>query len=310
MLSRTRSAWIGVLILMLGAGLSFGLESAGYEILDTRQDGDTLRVDVRDPDGNEFEVRGVDTTVSERRLQILNIIRTTAFRIDSIDIDSMSVLFAGDRADILIVPSRVEFQGRNLRPYVPSGFQLFFDQVLEYDFRLRVEEHFLRLRGQYVDEESFFSRISDAVDDPVRFLESQRPEFVAQRLEEFDEQLGELRGELGRTREELDRVEGKLHQTQGELGRTHGELSETEAELERTRVDLLNLQMAVLAYNNKTFFGRVRPLDEHVVERIVALREAYPEADNSDIRDMLSEEDLSASRNEVDIVLAVYFREF
>lgn len=297
------------------------LEDSGYEVVDRRDDNDTVRRTVRDDSGNEFELRSAEEALSDRQLGILDVITQTVFTLDALEVESMNVLFAADRADILVVPSSLEYDRRELRGYVPSGLQFTFDQVLEYDFRVLVDEYFLRFSGQYIDEEQFLSRLVDAIDDPVGFLESQRPELLAQRLDEveeavaglsnaFDERRAELRAELTDTQAQLEQTRDELAATIGRLDDTRDELENTRNELAESRAEIFDLRYAVLAFNNATFFGRDRPIDEHMIDRIVELRSDNPDMERGEIRERLSEQGLDASRNEVDLVLAVFFREF
>lgn len=341
---RSRVLILTALSLIVAAGLlgANPLEDAGYEILEMRTDAETIRIEVRDPDGHEFEIRSTDDTLSERQLGMLEAIRGTVYNIDTLDVESMNVLFDEDRADILVVPARFEYDDMDLLRYIPAGLQFSFKQVLEYDFRVRVDEYFIRFHGQYIDEELFVTRLAGAITDPIGFLESQRPEFLAQRIHELEETISVLESELGRTNEELGLTNEKLERTNEELAltneeldRTNEELDRTKEELERTSDDLaraddaltqrlddtdrvlddvdralLDLRYAVLAFNNRTLFGRVRPLERDVIDRIVEIRRNNPGMDQRDIRDVLSDEGMSASGNEVSIVLAVYYNEF
>lgn len=265
------------------------LEDAGYEVLETREVDDTVRRTVRDEEGNEFDVRSSEEDLSDRQIRVLDVIVQTVFSIDALEVESMRVLFADERADILVVPSSLEYEDEELADYTPSGLQFMFNEVLEYDFRVLVDDYFLRFAGQYIDEEQFLSRLADAIDDPVGFLESQRPELLAQRLDEVEESFEEQSAELADTQEIVE---------------------QTREELEETRAEVFDLRYAVLAFNNANWFGRDRPIDQEVIDRIVELKQDNPDIERGDIRDRLSDEDIDASGNEIDLVLSVYFGEF
>ena len=286
------------------------LEDTRYEVIDRREDDETIRRTVRDDEGNEFELRSAEETLSERQRSILDVITRTVFSLDSLEVESMNVLFVEDRADILVVPSSLEFEGEELRSYVPSGLSFTFDQVLEYDFRVLVDDYFMRFSGQFIDEEQFLSRLADAINDPVGFLESQRPELLAQRLDEVEEAVASLSDAFEDQAAELDDTRAELDDTRAELADTEETLERTRQDLAEARAEVFDLRYAVLAFNNATFFGRDRPIDEQVIDRIVELRNRNPGIERDEIRDRLSEEGLDASRNEVELVLAVFFRHF
>lgn len=311
------------------------LEDADYEVLDTREEDDLVRMDMRGPDGNEFELRSRDGELTETQVNTLDVIRPTVFGLEQVDVDTMTVFFDGERAEILVVPDRLEYDGQDILPYVPSGLQFRFNQVLEYNFRVRVDEYFLRFQGQYVEEEQFMSRLADAVNDPVGFLESQRPELIAQRIEELEATVSELEEQLvaeqERQGERIDDNSEAISENADSISENAENLETSETDISSLEEDLretvenvadirqddseledavTDLRSAVLAFNNRTFFGRVRPLEPEIVERIVEIRREEPGIEVSEIRDRLSEEGLSASGNEVEIVLAVYFSQF
>ena len=289
---------------------SYALEDSGYEVLDTREVEDTVRRTVRDAEGNEFEVRSAEESLSDRQVRILDVVVRTVYTIDALDVESMRILFADERADILVVPSSLEYDGEELADYMPSGLQFAFNQVLEYDFRVLVDEYFLRFAGQYIDEELFLSRLAEAIDDPVGFLESQRPEFLARRLDEVEEAVASLTRAFEDQSAELADTREVLEQTREELNGTREQLNGTREALTEARAEVFDLRYAVLAFNNSNWFGRDRPIDEEVIDRIVELKRANPEIERGEIRDRLSEEDLDVSSNEVYLVLSVYFGEF
>ncbi|MFW6368141.1 MAG: hypothetical protein ACOCZ9_00255 [Spirochaetota bacterium] len=361
------------MLFFVGIGSAFAdpLEDADYEVLNIREEDDVVRRELRGPDGNEMEVRGAEDELTESQVNTLEVIRRTVFGLEGVDVASMNVLFDEEYADILVVPGRLEYDGQDLVPYVPSGLRFRFDRVLEYNFRVRVDEYFLRFQGQYVDEEQFLSRLADAVNDPVAFLESQRPEILAQRIGELEESLSELEDRLVGEQQDLDdRVRNnssdisrnadvinensnavsenaeEIDQNVEEISRNAegvdanaAVISETEGELETAAESIASLEenldeamvaiedirqegselegavgdlrAAVLAFNNRSFlFRQARPLEPEVVERIVEMRREQPDIEISEIRDRLSEDGMSASNNEVEIVLATYFNQF
>lgn len=272
------------------------LEDSGYNVLETRQEDGTYRFEVEDPEENEFEIRSDKEELTEGQLNTLEVVRRTVYDLDTLEVESMRVLFESDRVDILVIPSEFEYEGQDLLPYIPSGMQFSFDAVLNYDFRLLVDEYFMRFRGQYVDEDQFVGRLAEAVNDPVGFLESRRPELIAQRVDELEKWAEE-------SKHTQEKLRGKLEDTRRELEETQEELYETQEELD-------GLRNSVLAFNNKTFFGRVRPLEKKMIDRIVELRKENPSMGEDEIHDRLSEEGIDASGNEISIVLAVFFNEF
>jgi hypothetical protein len=102
---------------------------------------------------------------------------------------SIRVTLTGTKAEALVVPSRYSSDGLDLTKLIPSGLQFYLDTILEYDFRMRVGTIFLRMKGQFFDEDQLAARVVSAARDPIKFLERTDPEYLYRTLQEVTSAL-------------------------------------------------------------------------------------------------------------------------
>ena len=235
-----------VLLLLFCAGGLFAidLDDLGYDVIRSRPDGDLTLYEVRDSAGNELVVvyRG---ELSAGQGERLDRIVDQFFSFEYITLDELRVVFAEDRTEILAVPASFTYDGVQLARYMPAGMTFYFDNALEYDFRIRVENIFVRISGQLFDEQQFADRIARAVENPVAYMQTQDPQFIFQRFTELEERLSEQERDSAARREalqgEIDQLERRYERTAAELDDLEGDyndLSRSHRNLQRSHENL------------------------------------------------------------------------
>lgn len=304
-------AMLVVLFMSIGfsvnAQTSDRVSAVGLQLLDQRVEDGVQRFVLQAEDGQRIDVRNDRVAeLSEQQVGIVDLIATITGNLSTLDVERLTITFTGSVAEVALIPSRFVYDGVNLLPNVPAGLRFQFDQVLEYDFRVRVGEFFIRLQGQYVDEEQFASRVVRAVRDPIAFLNSLRPEIVADRLNELDSLTETLIGMVDELQADVARLSDEnrvLSESLAEMGR------ENELLLAERDEQLEVLRTGVLAVANQSFFGRLRGIDPELVAAVVSIKEENPALTQDEVSSALSDQGISASGSELSAVLAVYFGE-
>jgi hypothetical protein len=302
-----------LVILFMSIGFSVNAQTSdrvsavGLQLLDQRVEDGVQRFVLETEDGQRIDVRNDRVAeLSEQQVAIVDLIATITGNLNTIDVERLTITFTGSVAEVALIPARFVHDGVNLLPNVPAGLRFQFDQVLEYDFRVRVGEFFIRLQGQYVDEEQFASRVVRAVRDPIAFLDSLRPEIVADRLNELDSRTEDLVGMVEELQADIVRLSDENRVLSDALEQMERQnellLAERDQQLEVLRT-------GVLAVANQSFFGRLRGIDPELVAAVVSIKEANPALTQDEVGSALSEQGISASGSEVAAVLAVYFGE-
>ncbi|TVR85983.1 MAG: hypothetical protein EA428_14980 [Spirochaetaceae bacterium] len=268
---------IALLVVVLAVSVSLGaveFEDYGLTVLGERTEDGLRLTTLRDERDREF-VFGADTAVGEAEIAIVEQVVNLVYGFDSMSIEELRIVVGERRVSVQVRPREFFHDGIDLGALTPAGVQFYFVDFLEYDFRMLVRGLFLRLRGQFVNEELLLERLVGAAQNPEQFLQSQNPEFMLSRIHELEQ-------ELARTREEL----------------------------EHSIVERERIRNAVLVLENRSLFGSVRIPDAAAVQRLIELRQEFPGLDQDDMRARLEAEGFSISKKEVFLVYSLYFNEF
>lgn len=171
--------------------LAVDLDIYGIKIISERTENDLTVFEAEDSDGKAFSFIS-DKELDRTQAEILNGILEIFLSWEHINIDSMSIIFSGNRAEIIIMPGIFNYKGTELSGYMPSGMQFYYSTYLEYDFRIRIKSLFLRIKGQYFTEEQFSEKVLDAVKNPVVYIQTHDPEYVIRKFEEIDQSVEKL----------------------------------------------------------------------------------------------------------------------
>ncbi|MFP4483270.1 MAG: hypothetical protein ACOCYG_00310 [Spirochaetota bacterium] len=344
-----KKAALFIVVMLSVAFWTHGVELGDreYEVLSEREEEGFTLFEVRSPQGNRLTVGRAGDTFSDEELNNLDTVRQTFFEFETIRFEELKVLFYEDQAEILLVPSRISYDDRDLLQYVPSGMQFYLRESLQYDFRMVVEEFFVRVRGEFLSEEQLLNRMSEAAANPVSFVQSTDPRYLFEQLNEIRDNIDEaervalntaeeIRVELsGRVEEgqrqirESRRAHRELENALIELAESHEELQTAHQELQSAHDDLLgrhealreqhialeqeflNARYGVLVLNNRGWFGRIDLPDPTMVTELVAMKEDNPDLTVDEATDLMQERfpEADVDKNEIFLVFVMYFNE-
>ncbi len=343
---------VGFLVVVLHATaiLAFAgpLEDRGYAVLRKYEERGLSYQVIRDA-GQRVVTLGTVRELTARQADTLSELIESLYSLKLVAVDSLKIVFEADRINIIVIPKSFLFDGFNLVPYMPSGMQLFYTDHLEYDFRLRVENLFVRVAGQYIDEREFAARLVKIVQNPTGYIQSQNPEHVSNQLSllrrdvdqagrENSENLERIRGlarELAALREEKQALAAEkdaleadyqalkedydgLKVDYGELKADHAALKASYAEAAAAlrakdealvREDGL-LRYALVALGNHRVFGRIDAPGKEAIERLVQLKSANPALTRDEAIKRMRAAGVKVTKREAGLVFGIYFGEF
>ncbi|GAB6089168.1 hypothetical protein [Spirochaeta dissipatitropha] len=208
--------------------------------------------------------------------------------------------------ELLLVPESFVYEGTDFTRNLPAGLQFFANGEIEFDFRMRVAEFFLRISGRWFSERQLAETMYRALQNPQAFLQSQDPEILFQRMIEQERvsaaqlaRIYELQEETAALRDEAQSLRDEALDLRDELQGQLDYLSRMQSYLQET----------VIVEHNRGFFGGLRVPDVDMVMRARELKTADPGLDARNLRDMLREEGFSASDREAALILSVFFNE-
>jgi prefoldin subunit 5 len=164
------------------------LASLGVTVLSSQPDGARVVYELKDAQGNRLTVVG-DQQVTDEQAKAVLYLRDSLTGWKSMKAPGLRVTLNGTAAQALVIPATYSYDGMDFTKLIPSGMQFYLGVLLEYDFRMKVGSIFLRMKGQFFDEDQLGTRMASAARDPVKFLEQTDPEYLYRTLQEVTTSL-------------------------------------------------------------------------------------------------------------------------
>ena len=177
-----------LLLLSLTSATALDLSGAGFTVVSETREGERTAYTARDEEGNELIVVAKGR-ITDRHVAAVVQARDTFFSWRFMEISYLRIIVDEATPQVLIIPGVFEYDGLNLVPFLPSGLQFFLDDRLEYDFRIKAQNMFVRMKGQFFDEEQFSIRLVSAARDPGDFIARNDPEYYFRKFQDIDAQL-------------------------------------------------------------------------------------------------------------------------
>ena len=331
-MSRKFAAATIVFLLIGSMAFAVSFTDLGYTVQRQYTDSGVTYSDLTDSQGRTVTVGLSEVELTQGQAGILKKMVNDFYALQYVRIDSLKVVFSGSRVEAVVIPSSFRYDGMDLAAYMPSGMQFFYTNALTYDFRLRVDNYFLRFSGQYTDERSFAERLVQTIKNPTEIIRSQDPQYMLQRIDTLEKALGESVSELrqneSRTNalakeadalaKEVDTLksDGALMQTKYDKLLADGSDLTTKYNTLKANGDALLSQLERLRYgvmvlhNRGWLFGTIYLPDQKAVKRAVELKTQNPSLTKDQLAKTLQDEGYKISGNELFLVLGLYFDDF
>ncbi len=277
-----------ILIFAVAPLFSQDLESMGYSILSTRTEDGYNVITAKDPNtGLTFDLFYKNFT--QAQLYFLQEARKIILSWEYLIPEELQILLQPDYVEIRVFPEAFRYEDKDYAEYIPSALNFYYDEVLEYDFRILVENITLRIQGPYFNEEQLAGKLKSAVDNPFAYIQTHDPEHIVRRLGEISDLIEKLKAETNKLSSELQEVT---------------ELNETLSK----RYTLLKL--GIIAVTNQGLFSSIKDFNKEGIEKAIELKEQNPNYTEEDLITACKEAGLKISKKEIHIIFMVYFNEF
>ena len=318
------------------------LEDRGFTVEGRTREGLNTVFLLRDSAGAPLSVtlRGEPDAV---KIRIIETVAEMFRSMKYVSLSSLRIIFLNNRVEIIALPKSFTYKGKDLVRYLPSGMQFYYTDYLEYDFRMVVENLFLRLKGQYFTEDQFAEKLENAALNPFLYVQSQDPEYIIRRFQEIDralEKIGakgtelsegiaalkkegvESLGDVTRSLEAANQAIEAIGQTlSNEIKETRdgiealtktmaSQQKSMEARVEILEAEFMLLRYALLVLNNRGFFGSINLPSQDGIVKLVEMKKRDPALTMKEAEVRLKAEGIQMSSKEVFLVFSVYFNEF
>jgi hypothetical protein len=147
-------------------------------------------IQLKTSQGNKFEMIAQEPLTSDTVAKIKKMTELF-FQFEKISISRLRFIVKKNALVEAYLPITKLIQDSvNLQSFFPAGLVFFYNESLNYDFRMHKNNIFLRLKGQFISEKELLSKVSQALDNPLAFLEKNSLESLKAKIEhqqnEFD----------------------------------------------------------------------------------------------------------------------------
>jgi len=312
-----RKMLIIIPILVAGLGLALPAQQGelikDFSLVGTSQEGASTVYEMRHASGFTLtiSVRGEPT---QEQVKMVEAIARSIMNMKYFVPSTVRIALSDRRAEIIMVPKSFTYKGVDYVPYMPSGVQFFYVDSLEYDFRLMVQNLFLRVRGQYFTEEQFADKIASAVGNPYAYIQTHDPEYIIKKFQEIEENIERMKAEFASTvaagKAEISALKAELAATKGDLATTKENLASANKKTESLLAEFNLLRNAVVVLNNRGFFGSINIPSREAVAKLVEMKKREPGLTMQNAEARMQAEGVQISSKEVFLVYSVYFNEF
>lgn len=280
-----------------------------FEVTSERTEDGRRVYDGIDQYGNQLTLVGTEN-LNDTSRKALQVMLATFNGWEYLTIGEQRVVIKEGRTEMALIPESFVYRGTNLAEYMPSGMQFYYTTYLEYDFRMYKDRLFLRVSGQLFDEEQFCKKLKDALDNPVRYIQTHNPDYIIEQLGMISSELEKTRDELAEFREDYDALETEYRALEVDYLALKQDYEELETNHERLSGDAALLRNAVMAFSNGGLFKLLDPLSDDTVKAVVAAKTASPDIAAKDLASQLKDQGVDVSSKMVEIIFAVYFNDF
>lgn len=136
--------------------------------------------------------------------------KNTVSSIPQLTITGLTVTLMDKNMDLLVRVGQYMYEGQDFTPYLPSGMLFNQSDVLQYNFRMDVNNVFIKVKGEFIGAPELGQKISEALKDPGLYARKRDPEYILSKIEKLETDNSKLQSENNRLRKFLMNQSGAL----------------------------------------------------------------------------------------------------
>lgn len=178
---------------------AFNWKSLNVDTVNQEEDGSKTILILSDQENRVFKVITEEEIITSKLAEKIIKFKNDFYSWRNIRLQELSFMVFANLLDVVIIPRQIIYNDQNLATAIPAGITMSYNPALDlmhYDFRLMKENLFLRIDGDYLNEERLMAEIASAYENPAAYLQRTAP--VA-----AEPQRGNHNGEDEKTRQAL-----------------------------------------------------------------------------------------------------------
>jgi hypothetical protein len=186
-----RAAALFIILFTASALYAYDWESKDIKVLSTEtRNGETIQK-LSTQEGAEFTLR-YKTEINEVMADLILKLNTEFRKWENMKVKSLEFVKAEGKLDIIVIPESYTYKNTDFMPSMPAGMLFTYDEMLSYNFRITVENMFIRINGKFFNEKMFSDKITKAIKDPISYLTMYNPKYMLKQIFEHQKKIDEL----------------------------------------------------------------------------------------------------------------------
>lgn len=299
------------ILLLCGTGILFAgaFENMGLTVLSRQVKQGQISWKIEDRTGDTAEVVTTgEPTRSEA--EVVSYVLDLFPRWDYLAVKSIRVDLTDEVAQILVVPDSFVYEGTDLAKYMPSGMQFYYQKFAEYDFRILVDDLFLRIQGQLYTEEQLCEKLKTAIENPAAYVQSHDPEYVIEQFKQVNAKIEELNQADKNKETEISNLKEEVADLEGELATITKAYNELKMSFDELKMAFDKTRTAMMYFHNSGFLWGPEVVPQEAIDRVVALKTERPELTRGEVAEIVKSEDVKITGRAIELVFRVYFNDF
>ncbi len=272
----SKAAVFGVLLFFAAPHFLVALSynQLGWQLKQEQAEDNSYSAELLDTQGMEIFIRS-STKPTEAELKKMFAIYEKAKLWQKIQVRQFRFTSSDGTIEALVVLQKFASEhGKNILPYLPSGLSFTYADTLQYNFRLKIEKLFVRIRGSYSKETELIQKVTEAVDNPHAYIRKRDPEYFLQQLDRLSQDIDKLKTENIALRKQME-----------------------------------TYRRGYMALHNEGFFSGPTAINDSKIQKVLEIKKQNPGIKKDKIKEILEKQKIEISSKELTIILLVYFNE-
>ncbi|HBF37514.1 MAG TPA: hypothetical protein DDW50_09365 [Firmicutes bacterium] len=157
---------------------AFDWKPFNAELLDQSENDSQKIVVLKDKQNRTFKVIYQDEAMLKKLSAPILKYKDVFYSWQSIHCKDITFMVLANLLDVVIVPQQFIHHNQNIAAAIPAGITMTYDpdlNLMRYDFRIMSGDQFVRISGNYSQEDELANKIGLAYDDPQAYLQPTVP---------------------------------------------------------------------------------------------------------------------------------------
>ncbi len=161
-------------------------------ILHTTNTGTETLTSLEDKNRNIFKVANIEPLEENTAMNIL-MLKDQFYAWSNMKIDEIKFMVSEKGLDISVLPAEFSYSNINILSHLPAGMMFDYKNSLNYNFRIKKDNYFIKIRGSFPGETELCEKIAEVIRDPEEYLKKHDPAYFLMQLQEIKDELDMLR---------------------------------------------------------------------------------------------------------------------